>query len=80
MNMSLGSPGVQPNRETKCKLKLKKCNLCQKVEDNPVDKNLTSIKNGKKTLMQCSKVLNDGLWSGITYYPRGVFLMLHILM
>ena len=62
--MSLGLPGVQPKE--KCKLKLKKFILCQQVKDNRGDKKPTSIGgNGRKTLAQCSKVLNDGLWSGI---------------
>ena len=63
--MSLESPGVQLKEATKCKLKLEKCILRQKVKDNRGDKKLTSTENGRKTLIECSKVLNDGLFSWI---------------
>ena len=63
--MSLGSPGVQLKEAIKCKLKLEKCILCQKVKDNRGDKKLTRTKNRRKKLVECSKVLNDGLLSGI---------------
>ena len=46
--MSLGSPGVQLKEATKCKLKLEKCILCQKVKDNRGDKKLISTENGRK--------------------------------
>ena len=62
--MSLGSPGVQLKEATKCILKVDKCILYQKVKDNRGDKNLTSTENGRKMLVECSKVLIDGL-SGI---------------
>ena len=63
--MSLGSRGVQLKEATKCKLKLEKCILCQRVKDNQSDKKLTSIENGMKMSVECSKVLNDGLLSKI---------------
>ena len=61
------------------------------MKDNLGDKKLTNTENGRKTLVQYSKVLNDGLLSGIEdeaqikYHltPATLsefFLMLHILM
>ena len=58
--MSLGSPGVQLKEAIKCKLKLVMCILRQKVKENGGDKKLTSTENGRKMLVECSKVLDDG--------------------
>ena len=63
--MSLESSGVQLKEAPKCKLKLDKFVLCQKVKDNCSDKKLTGTENERKTLVECSKILNDGLLSGI---------------
>ena len=63
--MRLGSHGVQLKEVTKCKLKLQKCTLRHKVKHNRGDIKLTSTEIGKKTLVECSKVIKNGLLSGI---------------
>ena len=63
--MSLGSPGIQLKETKQCKLKLDKCVLCQNVKDKQGNKKLTSTENGRKTLIECSKILKDGLFCGI---------------
>ena len=62
--MSLGSPDVQLRETTKCKLKLEKCILCHKVKDNQGHIKLKSTKNGRKTLVECLKVVKIGLEVG----------------
>ena len=48
------------------KLNIQKCIICQNINDNKGDKNLTSTENGRLKIIQCSKFLKDELISQLT--------------
>ena len=51
--------------ETKTKKCIDKCIICQKTKDNKGNKKLTSIANGRSTIIECSTFLRDNLMDGV---------------
>ena len=48
------------------KLNVQKCIICQNINDNKEDKNLTSTESGRLKIIQCSEFLKDGSISQLT--------------
>ena len=51
--------------ETKTKICIDKCIICQKTKDNNRNKELTSTANGRTTIIECSTFLQDNLLEGV---------------
>ena len=51
--------------ETKTKICIDKCIICQKPEHNKGNKKLTSTANGRTTIIECSTFLQDNLLEGV---------------
>ena len=48
------------------KLNVQKCIICQNINDNKEDKNLTSTESRRLKIIQCSEFLKDGSISLLT--------------
>ena len=57
-------PSGLPLKSKSC-LDLNKCVICKKVKDSSGNKKLTSTDKGRTTLIECSNVLNDDLFTDL---------------